>query len=295
MHHYAYPIIGALDVRAITITEVLRVLEQKVPALKGQPDSAGTFWTQRTVTADRTRNRIERVLSWAATRGYRAKGDNPAAWVGNLKDALPAPTKVTKVVAHAAVPYAEVPGIITALDQREGVTVKALKFLILTAARRSETTGALWTEIDFKERMWTIPAERMKAGREHRVPLSDAAIDALKSLPTERDNPHVFIGAFASVISETAMWQMLSRIKPGVTVHGFRSSFSDWAHETTAFSNHVIELSLAHSIGTASEKAYRRGDLLDKRRKLMEAWAAHCCSTPRAVAADNVEPIRGRV
>jgi integrase len=171
-----------------------------------------------------------------------------------------------------------------------GVPARALEFLILTAARTGEGAGAQWGEIDFDARMWTVPAERMKGNREHRVPLSDRAMQILHELPREASNDSVFIGATAgSAISSNVMYRALKRLRSDVVVHGFRSTFSTWAHETTAFPAHVIEQSLAHNVGNAVERAYRRSDLFDKRRKLMEAWARHC-STPAKAGA--VVPIR---
>jgi len=284
LQRFVYPLIGGDDVGLIDRPAVLRVLEQ--------PSDGTTFWLAKAKTADRVRNRIQLVLNYASARGHRPEGVNPAEW-SQLKHILPSPAKVTKAKPYSAVPYADAPAVMAELDRRDGVGVKALQFAILTAARRGEIVGATWSEIDLKERLWTIPASRMKADREHRVPLSDAAIDLLKSLPTEADNPSLFIGAQQAALSDMAMTQTLRRLRPGATVHGFRSSFSDWAHETTAFSNHVIELSLAHSIGNAAEKAYRRGDMLDRRRKLMSAWAVYCRSKPVAVEADNKPiPIR---
>jgi integrase len=193
-------------------------------------------------------------------------------------------------VHHAAVPYAEMPALIGELRRHEGVGVKALEFLILTAARLGEVIGALWTEIDFATATWTIPAVRMKSGRVHRVPLSTQAVALLRSLYTEEGNPFLFIGARRESLSGDALTMALRRLKRSETIHGFRSSFSDWAHDRSAFNNHVIELSLAHSVGNAVEQAYRRGDLFDKRRKLMEAWSAFCTTAP-AVGGEIV-PLR---
>jgi len=288
LQRYAWPHLGALDVAAIDVPHVLAVLEQKVPESKGYP--AGTFWTARAVSADRVRNRIESVLSWCAARGHRPKGPNPAAWAGNLEHVLPKPSKVARVTHHAAVPFDGVPAIMTQLAAHAGVGVKALQFLILTAARSNEVLGAQWSEIDFDNAVWIVPPDRMKGRREHRVPLAPEAIELLRSLPTLDGNPHVFIGSRNAALSDTVMNQTLHRLGYNETIHGFRSSFSTFAHERTAHSNHTIELSLAHTIGSDVEKAYRRTDLFNKRRKLMEQWATYCCSPPAATGA--VLPMR---
>jgi integrase len=285
---FVYPKIGAIDVRAIGRPHVLDVLEQRVPETKGNP--AGKFWEVRTVTAGRVRSRMELILSWAAGRGYRS-GDNPARW-DDLQHVLPAPTKVAKVEHHAAVPYAELPELMAQLRKAEGSAAQALQFLTLTATRASETLLATWNEINFKDKVWTIPAERMKGGKEHRVPLSPQAIDLLKSLYVEDGNALLFVGPRSSQpLSNTAMRQVLQRLKRSETAHGMRSAFSDWAHEQTSHGNHTIELSLAHAIGTKVEQAYRRGDLFDKRRKLMEAWAEYCAK-PAVKSDATVTPIR---
>jgi integrase len=287
LERYAWLYLGGLDVAAIDVPHVLAVLEQKVPAERGHP--AGAFWEARTVTADRTRNRIESVLSWCAARGYRPKGPNPASWSGNLEHVLPAPSKVARVSRHSAVPHGEIPALMAELAKREGVGVKALQFLILTAARSNEVLGATWDEINFADAVWTVPATRMKSRREHRVPLAPQAMALLQGLYTESGNPHLFIGARRAVLGDAAMAATLRRLGRSETIHGFRSAFSTWAHERTAHSNHTIELCLAHAIGTEVEKAYRRTDLFQKRRAIMEAWARHCCSPP---AAGAVLPLR---
>src|SRR5262245_52660621 len=203
LQRYAWPHLGALDVAAIDVPHVLAVLEQKVPESKGYP--AGTFWTARAVSADRVRNRIESVLSWCAARGHRPKGPNPAAWAGNLEHVLPKPSKVARVTHHAAVPFDGVPAIMTQLAAHAGVGVKALQFLILTAARSNEVLGAQWSEIDFDNAVWIVPPDRMKGRREHRVPLAPEAIELLRSLPTLDGNPHVFIGSRNAALSDTVM------------------------------------------------------------------------------------------
>jgi integrase len=290
LKQYAFPRLGAVDVAEINTPHILQVLEQKVPAAKGRPD--GTFWNTRTTTANRVRNRIELVLDWASVRGYRPQGvPNPARWQGHLSEVLPSPRHVARIVPHRAVPYPEVPALVSALRQREGVAAKALTFTILTAARAGETLGALWSEIDLDQAAWTVPAERMKARRAHRVPLALTVVELLKGLYRENGNPHVFIGSRPGAgLSESALAEVLGRVGRKETVHGLRSSFSDWAHERTGHSGHAIELSLAHSVGSDQEKAYRRGDMLNKRRKLMEAWARYCTTPPAAAGA--VVPLR---
>jgi integrase len=294
LERFVFKKIGDLPVASIDKPLVLSILEQHIEGDNRYPAS-GKFWLARTTTADRTRNRIELVLNFATAAGYRPEGPNPAAW-GSLKDLLASPTKINgRRRHHAALPYAEVPAFLQALRQHEGVGARALEFTILTAARLGEVAGAQsgvgevagaqWSEIDLDAGMWTIPAARMKGGQEHRVPLSSPVIMLLKALPTERGNDNVFVGARGDRVSQAAVTILLKRVGYGaITVHGFRSTFSDWVHERTAFSNHVIELSLAHAIGNEVEKAYRRGDMFDKRRKLMEAWAAFV-TTPTAAGA----------
>jgi integrase len=284
---FVYPKIGNLDVAAIGRPHVLNVLEQRVEAQLGHP--AGQFWQVRTVSADRLRNRIELILNFAAARGYR-NNDNPARWE-DLKHILPQPAKLNTVKHHAAVAYDEVPTLVAELRKREGVGARALEFLMLTAARTGEVLGALWSEIDFDKKEWTVPAERMKGGREHRVPLSPQCMTLLRGLYREDGNQHVFIGARQPRLSDTTLSELLKRLDRVETIHGFRSSFTDWAHERTASPNIVIDMALAHSVGTAVEKAYRRSDLFDKRRKLMDAWATYC-ATPPAKASAEVVPMR---
>ena len=224
------------------------------------------IWTAKTETATRVRGRCERVWDYARVSGL-VEGDNPFRWRGHLDKLLPKPSKVAKVSHHAAMPYADVPAFMARLRTGDSLSRKALEFAVLTAARTGEVTGATWDE--FSGDVWTIPGERMKGGRDHVVPLVPRAVAILAGLP--RNKP-----PFA--LSENAMLYLLQRQPPKgmglpYTVHGFRSAFSDWAHETTAHPNHVIEMALAHTIPNKAEAAYRRGSLLDKRRELMEAWA----------------------
>jgi integrase len=248
-------------------------------------------WRRTPETASRLRGRIENILDWATVRGYRS-GENPARWRGHLDQVLPARSQIAKPNHHAALPFAELPAFMAALRAREGIAAMALEFLLLTAARTGEVLGATWDEIDLHEKQWTIPAARMKAGKEHRVPLSDRALKLLKGLPREKGNPFVFIGAQkGSGLSNMAMATLLRRMgRDDITVHGFRSTFRDWAAERTAYPNHVVEMALAHVIGDKVEKAYRRGDLFDKRRRLMADWARFA-ETPRPESA-SVTSIR---
>ena len=274
---YAYPVFGELAVSAVDTGLVLKAL---------QP-----IWTSKTETAARLRGRIERILDWAAARGYRA-GDNPARWRGHLDKLLPAKTKVSKDKHFAALPYGEVGGFMEALRLQPGTGARALEFAILTGSRTGEVIRAKWSEIDRGESLWIIPAERMKAGREHRVPLSRQAIAILERLPVEGD--YVFPGGRAQApLSQMALLAVLRRMnRRDLTVHGFRSSFRDWAAETTAFPNEVVELALAHTVADKVEAAYRRGDLFAKRRRLMDAWAKFCAKLP--AAAGQVVPLRGK-
>jgi integrase len=276
LKQYAFPVLGGMAVGDIDTPAVLRAIEP--------------IWMVKTETASRVRGRIESVLDWATVRGYRS-GDNPARWKGHLAEVLPARGQVAKPVHHAALPYGEVPVFMAALREREGVAARALEFAIFTAARTAEVIGARVEEISFADKTWTVPAGRMKGGKEHKVPLSERAIALLRALPTEKGNKHLFIGSQAgSALSNMAMTQVLKRMGRGdITVHGFRSTFRDWCSETTNFPNHVVEMALAHAIGDKVEAAYRRGDLLAKRRQLAEAWAKYCTSPP---AVGTVVPLR---
>ena len=289
MEDYAYPLIGNMSVAAIGTPEILKVMEQPVAARLGY--AAGQLWSVRRTTADRVRGRIEKILAWATVRGFRT-GDNPARWTGHLKETLPS-KRNGHDAHHAAMPYRELPKFLAALRTRDGVAARALEFLILTAARTGEVTGATWDEIDFKTATWIIPAGRMKGGKEHRVPLSDRAIATLRSVPTEDGNPHIFIAPRSARLSATAMAAVLVRMghREDATVHGFRSSFRDWCAEETKHANIVVEMALAHSIGDKVEAAYRRGDLLLKRRALMTEWARYCTAPP---AGGKVLPMKKR-
>ena len=275
LERWAYPFIGATDVAQISTDQILKILEQ--------PVDGSTFWNLRTVTADRTRNRIRQVLDWAKARKLR-DGDNAADWE-MLKHSLPAPRKVAPIKNQPSMPYSAVPGLMDALASHEGVGVKALQFTILTAARVGEVMGARWAEVDLAAATWTIPAERMKARRVHRVPLAPEAIALLRSLPTEDGNPFVFVGRFQGAgISAMAQRRVLWRLGHKMSVHGFRSSFREWAAERTRFPRELAEMSLAHKARGEVEAAYQRGDLLEQRRPLMGAWAKYVTSPPVTVS-----------
>ena len=266
MARYAYPVFGALQVRAIDTALILNALEP--------------IWPKMPETASRLRGRIELVLNWAKVRGYR-EGENPAVWRGHLDQLLPRKRKVRNVVHHAAMPYREIGTLMAKLRSETASSARALELLVLTATRVSEALGARWDEIDLDERMWTISAGRMKAGREHRVPLSGRAIAILKEMAEIRQNEFVFPGVKQGrpLTRNVFVW-WLQRLGLKITSHGFRSTFRDWAAEQTNFPREPAELALAHSVGDAVERAYARGDLLEKRRKLMEAWANYCAREP---------------
>lgn len=267
---YVYPVFGSLPVQAIDVGLVMRALE--------------LIWTTKPETASRVRGRIESVLDWATARGHR-RGDNPARWRGHLENLLPKKSKVQRVEHFAALPYAEMPEFMAELRQQDGVGAKALEFAILTAARTGEALGARWSEIDFKARLWAIPGARMKAGREHRVPLSEPALAILAAMHEVREGEFVFPGGRANrPLGDSSLLRLLSRMGRGdLTAHGFRATFRDWAGERTNFARDVVEMAMAHTIESKVEAAYRRGDLLEKRRPVMDAWARHC-GAPAATA-----------
>lgn len=233
------------------------------------------IWFDKPETASRVRGRIEAILDWATVREYRT-GENPARWRGRLETLLPKKAKMRAVKHHAALPYTETAAFLDQLRRQEGEVVRALEFAILTAARTGEVIGARWDEINIANRLWTIPGHRMKAGKEHRVPLSAATLAIVKAMEQRRSGEHLFPGTLPGrSLSNMAMTMMLRRMKyGGVTVHGFRSTFSDWCAERTTYSSEVREMALAHAVGDKVEAAYRRGDLFEKRRELMEDWAA---------------------
>jgi integrase len=256
--------LSSIPVRDIDTDAILRAL---IP-----------IWNAKPITAGRTRNRIERVLAWAKSRELR-DGDNPARWSGHLSNMLVSPKKVRKVRHHPALPYAELPAFMDELRQRDHLSARALEFAALTACRTNEVLGAQQAEFDPDRKLWTIPATRMKGGREHRVPLSDRALAILKECPGEKPFD----------LGERTMLTLMGRMRPEATVHGLRSSFRDWSAECTNAANHVIELCLAHAVGSEVERSYRRTDLLEKRAVLMQQWADYC---ERPVASATVTPIR---
>ena len=268
---YVYPTIGALPVQAVDTGLVLKVLEP--------------VWTAKPETASRVRGRLESILDLAKVRGYR-DGENPARWRGHLDKLLPARSRVRQVEHHAALPYTELPGFLAALRQQEGIAARALEFLILTAARTGEIIGARWNEIDRLDKTWTVPAARMKAHREHRVPLSAPALAILEDMqrlrPADEGASFVFPGGKAGKpLSNMAFLMLLRRMgRADLTAHGFRATFKTWASERTSTQNEIVEASLAHTIGGKVEQAYRRGDLFEKRRRLMQQWSVFCTTAP---------------
>ena len=258
---YAEPTIGDLLVRDIELTHVLAILEP--------------IWTTKTETATRLRGRIEQILDWATARGHR-QGLNPARWRGHLDKLLAKPSKVARVEHRAALPVEEVGAFMKALRSVDGIGARALEFAVLTAARSGEARGATWSEIDLKARVWTVPGSRMKAGREHRVPLSAQAI-ALLDAPRRIDGADlVFPAPRNGPLSDMTLTAVLRRMKVAAVPHGFRSTFRDWAAERTNYPRDAAEMALAHAIGDKVEAAYRRGDLFEKRRRMMADWATFC-------------------
>jgi integrase len=256
---------GGLSVQAIDTALVLKVLEP--------------IWTAKPETAGRVRGRMESILDWAKVRGYRA-GENPARWRGHLDKQLPARSKVRRVEHHAALPYAELPGFLVSLREQEGIAARALELAILTAARTGEVIGARWSEMDLVEKTWTLPAARIKAGREHRVPLPGRALAILQEMQPHRQADDAFVfpgGKNGRPLSNMAFLMLLRRMGlDDVTAHGFRSSFRDWVAERTRFPAEVAEIALAHTVSDKTIAAYNRSDLFERRRRLMAAWATFC-------------------
>jgi integrase len=275
---YAYTHIGELDVNHINVAHILKILEQPI-------GEEGKLWEVRTETASRLRGRIEKVLDWAKGRGLRT-GDNPATWRGNLEALLPKATKLQKIEHHPAVALDQLGAFIAELRKRDGIAPRGLEFAILTAARSGEVRGMTWTEIDEANGMWTIPAERMKARKEHRIPLSAAAQKLLEKLPRINGNNLVFPAPRGGKLSDMALTSVMRRMSRIEVPHGFRSTFRDWAAERTNYPRDLAEMALAHAIGNAVEAAYRRGDMVEKRREMMESWAQF---------ADQVTPESGVV
>jgi integrase len=262
------PVFGSAPVGSVDVGMVMNVLEP--------------LWAKAPETASRIRGRIESILDWAKARGFRS-GENPARWRGHLDHLLPARSKVRAPKHYAALPYTNIAGFMADLRSRGGVGASALEFLILCAARSSEIASARWAEIDRAARVWTVPAERMKGGREHRVPLSGAAMAVLDRIATSGD--FIFSNEPGRGLGKGALGKQLKG--RDCTVHGFRSTFRDWAAERTNFPREVAEAVLAHAIDNKVEAAYRRGDLFEKRRRLMDAWAEFCAK-PSALAGEVV-------
>jgi integrase len=276
LNAYVYQHLGGLSVQAVDVAVVMKVLEP--------------IWNEKPETASRVRGRIESILDWAIARGYR-RGENPARWRGHLENLLPKRSKVRRIEHHAALPYSELGAFMAELRRQEAVGARALEFTILTAARTGEVIGARWDEFNVAERLWTISPERMKAGKEHRVPLSDAAMAIIHRMQLIRVGEFVFPGAKRGrPLSSMAMLMVMRRMGRGdLTTHGFRSSFRDWAAERTNFPAEVAEMALAHTVSDKVEAAYRRGDLFQKRRQIMGAWASFC-AVP--AIAGEVVPMR---
>jgi integrase len=275
---YAYPVLGHLPVGSIDTDLVLKVLKP--------------IWYTRSETAGRVRGRIEAVLNRAKALGLR-EGQNPAQWRGHLDQLLPARSKVRRVRHHPAVPYAEMPALTAKLRSHTSISARALEFTILTVARIGEALGARWDEIDLKQRIWVVPGERMKGGKEHRVPLAPRAVEILNEMAEIQLNEFVFFGMKQGRSrSNMALLMLLRDLRPAVTVHGFRSTFKDWASEATSFPDYLSESALAHASADKVRAAYARSDLFEKRRKLMEAWAQYC---QRRAASAEVVPLQRRI
>lgn len=289
---HAYPVMGDTPVGAIDTAMVLEVLNP--------------IWLTKTETATRLRGRIEQVLSYAKVKGYRS-GENPAAWRGHLDNVLPKPGKIAPHTPQPALPYDRMSEFMGELRQREGVSVLCLEFVILTACRSGEALNAKWSEIDEEKGVWTVPADRMKASKEHRVPLSDAALAVLEDAKKVRQGEYIFPGVRSGKpMTDMALTALVKRmdddqvkngavrwldVKSGrrIVTHGFRSSMRDWAAEATHYPGEMAEMALAHAVGNKVEAAYRRGDMFEKRRQMMADWAAWCEPKP-----GNVVPIRGK-
>lgn len=274
---YAYPVVSKLLVRDIGQTHILRILEP--------------IWSTKTETATRLRGRIESVLDWATVRGYR-EGGNPARWKGHLDKLMAMPGKIKNVEHHAALPYVDIGAFWLALQQHEGMGALALQFTILTAARSGEVRGASWSEIDLTKKVWKIPASRMKMKREHRVPLTDEAVKLLNVGTRIAGTDLLFPNNKGTALSDMTLTAVIRRMgRAGqVTPHGFRSTFRDWASERTNYPRDVCEMALAHAIGDKVEAAYRRGELIEKRSRLMRDWAKFINTAP--AVGDNVVAIR---
>lgn len=276
LNTYAIPKIGALTVNQIELAHVVSVLEP--------------IWKNKTETASRLRGRIEAVLSWATVGGFRA-GDNPARWKGNLEHVLPKPSKLWRVRHHPALPWQKIGAFMADLRKRGGTGARALEFAILTAARSGEVRLATWDEIDTASKVWTVPGERMKAGKPHRVPLSEPALKLLKNLPLQEGSDYVFQATRGGPLSDMSLSAVCRRMEVNAVPHGFRSSFKDWVRSVTSYADEVSELALAHVGSDATRVAYARDELLPKRARLMRDWAKFCGTVPSEA---EVLTIRGQ-
>jgi integrase len=283
---YAFPIMGSMLIRDVSVVQVMAMLEQR------ETPNGPTLWESKTETASRLRGRIASVIDYAVAHKYRPEGLNPATWKGHLSKLLPAPSKISKPEHHAALPVAEVGAFMVKLRAMEGVAAKALEFLILTACRSGEVRGALWSEIDMAAKTWAIPSDRMKAGQEHRVPLSAEAIALLKSLSREDDVDLVFVSPAGGALSDMALTAVVRRMEVDCVPHGFRSTFRDWCGERTSYPVDICEAALAHTRRDKTEAAYFRSDLFEKRRALMQTWATFTGKVE--VKRDNVRTIGKR-
>lgn len=259
---YAFPVIGNLKVNDVQTAHILEILEP--------------IWQQKNETASRLRGRIETVLSWSISAGHRTDKENPAAWKNHLSNLLPAPSRVQKVQHHLSLDYKELPQFFSDLIQLAGLGAKALQLQILCASRSGEVRGACWSEFDFDQEIWTVPAQRMKSRKEHRIPLSTAAVNLLKNLPRVRDQELLFSFQLGKPLSDMTLNKVLRDMKVNAVPHGMRATFKSWASATTEHSRETIEQALAHQLENKVEAAYQRSDLIDKRRRLMEDWAQHC-------------------
>jgi integrase len=270
LNTYIHPVIGALAVRDIDTALAMRVLEP--------------IWSRMPESASRIRGRCECIIDWAKAREYR-NGENPFRWRGHLDKLLPAKSKIREVKHHTAMPYSDVPDFIGELRMREAIAARALEFLILVAGRTNEVLGARWEEVDFAAKVWTVPPGRMKSRKRHRVPLSPATMAVIERMQEIRHSDFIFPG-LRGPLSNMALLTLLGRMgRDELTAHGFRSSFKDWASERTNYPSEVVEQALAHAIEDKVEAAYRRGDLFEKRCRLMEAWSGYCSRPVTAAKA----------
>ena len=277
LERYVFPVFGNMDVDAVSLPHILEVLEP--------------IWTEKTETATRIRQRIEAVLSWAAVSGYRS-GENPARWKNHLDQVLPKPSAIKKVRHYKAMSYQDIGAFMKKLRSRKGFAARALEFGVLTAARSGEIRFATWDEFNFDDNIWTIPGDRMKTGKKHRVPLSKQAVRLLACLPVMQGVDFVFPSPTNKALSDMAMTTLLRKMGVDVTQHGFRSTFRTWCSETTNYPREIAEVALSHIVGNSVERAYNRGTLLDKRSRLMQSWADYC---DIEVAQAEVLPTHGAV